>query len=73
MSDLNNDRETDLDLRSEEVQEILGRPPRWIVRWGIAVICAVVVGLFVGGYFIKYPEVIAGLITITAEAEAIKC
>lgn len=60
-------------LRSEEVQEILGRPPRWIVRWGIAVICAIVAGLFVGGYFIKYPEVIAGLITITAEAEAIKC
>lgn len=60
-------------LRSEEVQEILGRPPRWIVRWGIVVICAVVAGLFVGSYFIKYPEVTAGLITITAEAEAIKC
>ncbi len=34
-----------------------------------AVICIVVAGLFVGSYFIKYPEVIAGLITITAEAE----
>ena len=73
MSDLNNDRETDLDLRSEEVQEILGRPPRWIVRCGIAVICAIVAGLFVGSYFIKYQDVIAGLITITTEAETLKC
>ncbi|MBP9991094.1 MAG: hypothetical protein KBT45_06670 [Bacteroidales bacterium] len=45
-------------LRSEEVQEILGRPPRWIVRWDIAVICAVVAGLFVGSYVIKYPDII---------------
>ena len=56
-----------LDLRSEEVQEILGRPPRWIVRWGIAVICAIVVGLFVGGYFIKYPDVVSATITVTTE------
>ena len=30
--DLHNDNR--LYLRSEEVQEILGRPPRRIVRWG---------------------------------------
>ena len=54
-------------LRSEEVQEILGRPPRWIVRWGIAVICAVVAGLFVGSYFIKYPDVVSATITVTTE------
>lgn len=33
-----NKHSDDLDLRSEEVQEILGRPPRWIVRVGISII-----------------------------------
>lgn len=27
-----------LELRSEEVQEILSNPPIWIVRWGITLI-----------------------------------
>ena len=43
----------DLSLRSEEVREILGRPPRRIVRWGITVIFVVVAGLFAGSCFIK--------------------
>lgn len=24
----------ELEVRSEEVQEIIGRPPHWLVRWG---------------------------------------
>ena len=39
--------EDNLNLRSEEVQEILGRPPKWIVRVGISIIFVVVAGLFV--------------------------
>ena len=30
------------ELRSEEVQEILGRPPRWILRWGITLLFSVI-------------------------------
>lgn len=30
--------QNDLQLRSEEVQEILTNPPIWIVRWGITLI-----------------------------------
>lgn len=56
-----------LNLRSEEVQEILGRPPRWIVRAGITVIFVVVFGLFVGSYFIKCPDVLTFTITVTTE------
>ena len=29
---------TDLELRSEEVQEILTTPPSWMIRWGNLVI-----------------------------------
>ena len=56
-----------LNLRSEEVQEILGRPPRWIVRVGISVIFVVVAGLFVGSYFLKYPDILPAPITVTTE------
>ena len=44
-------RDAGLSLRSAEVQEILGRPPRRIVRWGITVIFAVVFLLF----FLLFP------------------
>ena len=59
--------EGNLDLRSEEVQEILGRPPRWIVRVGISIIFVVVAGLFVGSYFLKYPDILPATITVTTE------
>lgn len=41
---------------SEEVQAILGRVPKWIVRWGITVLFATVAVVFIGSYFIPYPE-----------------
>ncbi len=59
--------EDNLNLRSEEVQEILGRPPKWIVRVGISIIFVVVAGLFVGSYFLKYPDILPATITVTTE------
>jgi hypothetical protein len=56
-----------LELKSPPVQEILGRPPRWIIRWGITVILIVIVGLFVGSYFFKYPDVISATIEVTTD------
>jgi len=59
--------EENIELRSESVQEILGRPPKWIIRWGISIIFIVVAGLVVGSYFFKYPDVIEATITVTTE------
>ena len=56
-----NNTDDNLNLRSEEVQEILGRPPRSIVRWGITVVLLLVVGLAIGSYFIKYPGIAPGV------------
>jgi len=63
----NNKSPDNINLRSEEVQEILGRPPRLIVRVGITVILLVVAGLFVGSYFIKYPDIVSATITVNTE------
>ncbi|MDR0789611.1 MAG: HlyD family secretion protein [Bacteroidales bacterium] len=56
-----------IELRSEEVQEILGRPPRWMIRYGITIIFIVISGIFVGSYFFKYPDIVKATITINTE------
>ncbi|MCL2434806.1 MAG: HlyD family secretion protein [Lentimicrobiaceae bacterium] len=59
--------EKQIELKSPAVQEILGRPPRWIIRWGISIIFIVVAGLVVGSYFLKYPDILTANITVTTE------
>ena len=56
-----------IELRSEEVQEILGRPPRWILRWGITLLFSVILLLFVVSWFYKYPDVIVSDVIVTTE------
>ena len=53
----------DIELRSEEVQEVMGQIPAWIVRWGITLLFLVVVALLVGSCFFKYPDVITADMT----------
>ncbi len=63
-------KDTDLhkvELRSEEVQEIMGHAPRWVTRWGITLILVIIVGLLTGTWFFKYPDVISSSIIITTE------
>jgi HlyD family secretion protein len=55
----------DIELRSEEFQEVLGGVPAWIVRWGITVLGVIVVILLIGSAIFKYPDVISAQITIT--------
>lgn len=56
-----------IEIRSEEVQEILGTPPRWIIRWGITIMLLVVLVLLSGSYFYKYPDLIVARVTILSE------
>lgn len=61
------EKEKDIELRCEEVQEILTRPPHALIRWGITVFFIVLALFFIGGCFFKYPDVISASITITTE------
>lgn len=60
MQEINN-----LNLRSEEVQDIITRVPHWIIRCGTMVVAVVILLLFFSSWFIKYPDVINTQITIT--------
>ncbi len=60
----------DLELRSEEVQELLGTPPPWLIRWGllfVLVLLIVVVWLL---YWLPYPETVDTTIRIKREIPA---
>lgn len=62
----------EIEIRSEEVQEVMGQVPAWIVRWGVTVMFAVVLALLVGSYFFKYPDVIATEMTLTSREPVVK-
>jgi HlyD family secretion protein len=56
-----------IEIRSEEVQEIMGFIPHWIIRWGITVIFIIIFLSLVGSWFFKYPDVIFSNVVLTTE------
>lgn len=61
------DNEKDFELRSEDVQDVMGNVPPAILRWGITVISLVVLLLLVVSFVFKYPDTISGKVTLTTE------
>ena len=55
----------EIQVRSDEVQEILSTVPNWMIRWGITLIFGLIVMLVFISWFIKYPDVIEGQAVIT--------
>lgn len=62
----------EIELRSEEVQEVMGQIPAWIVRWGITILFIVVLALLVGSYFFRYPDAIATEMTLTSRQPVVE-
>ncbi len=54
-------------IKSDQITEILGTPPRWIVRWGITLIFTVIAMVFIGSIFFRYPDTVVAPVVITAE------
>ena len=57
----------DLELRSEEVQEILTNPPAWIIRWGITLIFVGTIAIILLACIIRYPDFVAATVVVTTE------
>ena len=55
----------EVELRSEELHEVMGKIPPWILRGGIAVLFVVVLVILTGSGFFKYPDVISADMTLT--------
>ena len=56
---------SEMELRSEQVQEILTKVPHWMIRWGNLVILFILVLVLLFSYFIKYPDINTAQIVVT--------
>jgi len=56
----------EIELRSEEVQEVLGSVPSWILRRGITLLACIVAILILGSWLFKYPEIIPAPLVLTS-------
>ena len=56
-----------IELRSEEVQELLGQVPKWILRWGITIITLTILILIAGSALFRYPDIQYADIILTTE------
>ena len=62
----------EIEIRSDEVQEILSAVPNWMIRWGITLIFGLILMLVFISWFIKYPDVIQGQVVLTTEEPPVK-
>jgi len=58
-------RDPNIELRQEEIREILGIVPPWVIRWGSLTLALVFVGLILGTIWFKYPDRIISQLTLT--------
>jgi len=59
-------KKNNLNLRSEEVQELLTRPPHWMIRWGTFLIFGIMVLLLAFSRIIAYPDLIDADVFVSA-------
>lgn len=57
-----------IELRSDEVQEILSYMPNWMIRWGTTVILMVIILLLFMSYFIKYPDIVYAPVVLSTQS-----
>ncbi len=56
-----------IELRSEEVQEILTKVPHWMIRWGNVLFLTIILMLMLISWFVKYPDIITSEAIITTQ------
>ena len=56
-----------LDERSDQVKEVLGKAPNWMIQWGTSLVFVIVVLLLVGSAVIRYNDIIPANIVITSK------
>lgn len=61
------EKRIEIELRSDEFQEIVQQSPRWLIRSGISLVLGIVILLVAGSYFFRYPDVINADIVVLSE------
>ncbi|MCP4052315.1 MAG: HlyD family efflux transporter periplasmic adaptor subunit [Mesoflavibacter sp.] len=67
MAKTKNEHIEHIELRSEDVQEILTKVPHWMIRWGNVLFLSLILMLLAMSWFVKYPDIILSEAIITTE------
>jgi len=57
----------DIELRSDELNEIVSMVPKWYERWGIIIIFSFLVIILIGCWFFRYPDVVTARVDVTID------
>ena len=58
---------TEIELRSEEVQEVLESVPNWMIRYGNILLLLLILMLLFISWFVKYPDIITSEAVVTTK------
>ena len=64
---MSNNSLDNIELRSEEIQEIITQVPHWVIRWGNVLFLSLIILLLCISWFIKYPDTIVSEAIITTQ------
>lgn len=60
------------EVHTEKVQEIIGKPPPKILFRGNIIITVIVISLFVGAWFFRYPDIVSAPVTLSFSNPPVK-
>lgn len=58
-----------LEIRSNEMEEIVGQVPHWIIRWGICVLFSVGIIGFIITKYVSFPDILAAQVLVQAKQQ----
>ena len=57
----------ELNIYSEEVKDVLSKPPKFLFRWGNTMLCVFILLVLFLSWLIKYPDIVMAQATLTTE------
>ncbi len=62
-----NQQNINIGVHSDEIQDVLGRQPKGILRWGLLIIVLILLIILIGSWFFTYPDIIPATLEVTSE------
>lgn len=59
------EKEKEIEIKTEEVNELLTAVPKWIVRWGVSIVFLIMILILSLSFFIKYSDTLSAKTIIT--------
>ncbi|MBN1598341.1 MAG: HlyD family efflux transporter periplasmic adaptor subunit [Bacteroidales bacterium] len=61
-----------LNIRSEDVNDIISKTPNWMISWGNSFLLGLIILIITASWYFKYPDEISGRVVISTESPPVK-